>query len=58
MLHVMTMMLPHIAVGVAGCCVQALTGPPTQDSIEDTSGYSYDYLLGMPIQNLTIEKVS
>ncbi|DBB17682.1 TPA: hypothetical protein ACH3X3_002722 [Trebouxia sp. C0006] len=35
----------------------ALTGPPTQDSIEDTSGCSYDYLLSMPIQNLTIEKV-
>jgi len=34
-----------------------LTGPPTQDSIEDTSGCSYDYLLSMPIQNLTIEKV-
>lgn len=37
--------------------VQALVGPPSQDSIEDNTGYSYDYLLGMPIQSLTVEKV-
>lgn len=58
MLQVTVTVLHHVTVGIAGCCVQALTGPPTQDSIEDTSSYSYDYLLGMPIQNLTIEKVS
>jgi len=45
------------SVDVAALRLQALTGPPTQDSIEDTSGRSYDYLLSMPIQNLTIEKV-
>ncbi len=44
-------------VDVAAPWLQALTGPPTQDSIEDTSGCCYDYLLSMPIQNLTIEKV-
>ena len=38
-------------------CVQALTGPPSQDSSEDNTGYSYDYLLSMPIQSLTNEKV-
>ena len=37
--------------------VQALTGPPSQDAIEDTTGYSYDYLLSMPIHSLTVEKV-
>lgn len=45
------------SVDAAAPWLQALTGPPTQDSIEDTSGSSYDYLLGMPIQNLTVEKV-
>lgn len=38
--------------------MQALTGPPIQDSIEDSNGYSYDYLLSMPIQSLTTEKAS
>lgn len=38
------------------CVVQALTGPPSQESSEDSTGYSYDYLLGMPIQSLTTEK--
>lgn len=46
-----------IVCDVIGLCLQALTGPPSQDSIEDTSGHSYDYLLSMPIQNLTVEKV-
>ena len=38
--------------------MQALTVPPTQDSTEDNTGYSYDYLLSMPIQSLTTEKAS
>lgn len=37
--------------------MQALTGPPTEDSSEDSSSHSYDYLLSMPIQSLTTEKV-
>lgn len=40
----------------AKCVVQALTGPPSQESSEDSTGYSYDYLLSMPIQSLTTEK--
>ena len=38
--------------------MQALTGPPSQDAIEDNTGHSYDYLLNMPIHSLTNEKVS
>lgn len=37
-------------------CVQALTGPPSQDATEDNTGYSYEYLLSMPIHSLTTEK--